>query len=153
MIQEYLIQGLHILDQHERRASVSVVGLFALVVVGLLIPAVRYAWPSRTRMLLDVYVAGLDGGKRSLQQAREHFTFNCAAMLLEGYEKALYRAHSAFRMMLIDQQTKGGFYYIPSPAGERLMIPTRYIEELKNAPDESVDFTGSFLEVGRLMHV
>jgi hypothetical protein len=27
------------------------------------------------------------------------------------------------------------------------MIPTRYIEELKNSPDDHVDFTGSFLEV------
>lgn len=29
------------------------------------------------------------------------------------------------------------------------MIPTRYIEELKNAPDDRVDFTGSFLELIR----
>ena len=29
------------------------------------------------------------------------------------------------------------------------MIPTRCIEELKNAPDDTADFTGSFLEVGQ----
>lgn len=81
-------------------------------------------------MLPNVYVAGLNGGKRSLKQARQHFISNCADMLIEGYNA-----------------TKGGFYYVPSPAGERLMIPTRYIEELKNAPDEAVDFTGSFLEM------
>jgi len=77
-----------------------------------------------------VYIAGLDGGRRTLLQARQHFVQHCAAMMVEGYQK-----------------TNAGFYYIPSPAGERLMIPTRYIEELKNAPDESVDFTGSFLEM------
>lgn len=29
------------------------------------------------------------------------------------------------------------------------MIPTKYIEELKNAPDDKVDFTASFVEVGQ----
>lgn len=27
------------------------------------------------------------------------------------------------------------------------MVPTRYVEELKNAPNEQVDFTASFSEV------
>jgi hypothetical protein len=32
------------------------------------------------------------------------------------------------------------------------MIPTRNLEELKNMPDDRVDFTGSFLEVRRLLN-
>lgn len=32
------------------------------------------------------------------------------------------------------------------------MIPTRYIEELKNSPDEDADFSGSFLEVSCKPH-
>ncbi|KAM7203158.1 putative cytochrome P450 [Naviculisporaceae sp. PSN 640] len=83
-----------------------------------------------TRRLPDVYVAGIDGGKRSLAEARKHFVGHCAEIMLEGYAK-----------------TNGGFFYIPTPAGDRLMISTKYMEELKNAPDEHVDFTGSFLEM------
>ena len=29
------------------------------------------------------------------------------------------------------------------------MIPSKYIEELKNAPDDAADFIGSFVEVSR----
>lgn len=43
-------------------------------------------------------------------------------------------------------QTNGGFFYVPSPSYDRLMIPTKYVEELKNAPDSKADFTGSFVE-------
>ena len=43
-------------------------------------------------------------------------------------------------------QTNGGFFYVPSPSHDRLMIPTKYLEELKNAPDSKADFTGSFVE-------
>lgn len=44
-------------------------------------------------------------------------------------------------------QTNGGFFYVPSLGGERLIIPTKYMEELKNASDQQVDFLGSFIEV------
>ena len=36
---------------------------------------------------------------------------------------------------------------MPTPSGERLMLPNEYVEELKNAPIEDVDFVGSFFEV------
>ena len=61
--------------------------------------------------------------------------------------KIFYKSSVRFAELLV--QTKGGFFYVPSPVGERLMIPTRYLEELKNSPDEDVDFSGSFLEVSR----
>lgn len=44
-------------------------------------------------------------------------------------------------------QTTGGFFYIPSPLGERLMIPLKYLDELKTAPVNHVDFVGTFIEV------
>ncbi|RYP13363.1 hypothetical protein DL765_006904 [Monosporascus sp. GIB2] len=43
------------------------------------------------------------------------------------------------------REYKDSFYYVPSPLGERLMIPGRYIEELKTAPVEKVDFVGTFI--------
>lgn len=39
-------------------------------------------------------------------------------------------------------------FYVPSRLGERLMIPTKYVEELKSAPVHEVDFVGTFFEVG-----
>lgn len=42
------------------------------------------------RTLPDVFVAGLDGGKRTIEQARKYFVTNCADMMLEGYQKVCY---------------------------------------------------------------
>jgi len=44
-------------------------------------------------------------------------------------------------------QYKGGMFYIPTPLGERLMIPNKYVEELKNAPADQADFPATFIEV------
>ena len=38
-------------------------------------------------------------------------------------------------------------FYVPSRVGERLMIPARYVEELKNAPVKEVDTVATFYEV------
>ncbi|KAL4922537.1 cytochrome P450 [Aspergillus aurantiobrunneus] len=84
----------------------------------------------RNNLIPGVYVAGLKGGRVSLSQARQDFIHGCADMMLEGYQK-----------------TNGGLFYVPSPAGERLMIPTKYLDELKNAADEEVNFTASFSEM------
>ncbi|OCL05915.1 putative cytochrome P450 [Glonium stellatum] len=100
---------------------------FSLGLASIILYSIRWKGP---RVLPDVYVAGLEDGKRTIAEARKKFVASCAEIMLEGY-----------------QRTQGGFFYVPSPAGERLMIPTRYIEELKNSPDDSVDFTGSFLEM------
>ncbi|KAJ2997262.1 hypothetical protein NUW58_g694 [Xylaria curta] len=53
-------------------------------------------------------------------------------MLTEGY---------------FSNNVNGGFFYVPSPLGERLMIPVRYLEELKTAPVDEVDFVGTFIEM------
>ncbi|KAK6826398.1 hypothetical protein RU639_005612 [Aspergillus parasiticus] len=84
----------------------------------------------RNRLIPGVYVAGLKGGKISLSQARQDFIHGCIDLMLEGYQK-----------------TEGGLFYVPSPAGERLMIPTKYLDELKNAANEEIDFTASFSEM------
>ncbi|KAI0390655.1 cytochrome P450 [Xylariaceae sp. FL0594] len=63
---------------------------------------------------------------------RRRFRHDSIAMLTEGY---------------FDKNSNLGFYYVPSPLGERLMIPTRYLEELKSAPVDEVDFVGTFIEM------
>lgn len=49
--------------------------------------------------------------------------------------------------LLLSHQYQGLPFYIPSPIGERLMLPAKYVEELKSAPVEDVDFVGTFFEV------
>lgn len=88
-------------ERQERTTRVLAAGLLILAVLGLLVPiSQRFFWPwGRPRMLRNVYIAGLDDGKRSLRQAQEHFMYNCGEMLLEGHEKAHYslrESHSLF---------------------------------------------------------
>lgn len=47
----------------------------------------------RPRLVPGVYITGLDGGKRSLQKARQALTHSCADMMLEGYHQV---QHSEF---------------------------------------------------------
>ena len=67
---------------------------------------------------------------KDLPAARQRFVTDAQSMLLEGYS-----------------QHKGKPFYVPSPLGERLMIPEKYVEELKTAPKEEVDFMGGFFEM------
>ena len=66
----------------------------------------------------------------TLAEARERFRTDARGLLREGYEK--YKGHP---------------FYVPSPLGERLMIPAKYVDELKTAPVDEVDFVGTFFEV------
>lgn len=44
-------------------------------------------------------------------------------------------------------QAKRGPFYVPSKLGERLMLPVKYLEDLKSAPTHEVDFVATFIEV------
>ena len=68
--------------------------------------------------------------KATLPKARDRFRSDAITMLQEGY-----------------RQFKGRPWYVPSPLGERLMIPSKYVEELKNAPVNEVDFVATFFEM------
>ncbi|KAF6789066.1 cytochrome P450 [Colletotrichum sojae] len=68
--------------------------------------------------------------RRSIIANRERFRENAKEMLEEGY-----------------RTTGGDFFYVPSPLGERLMIPTKYLDELKTAPVDHVDFVATFIEM------
>ncbi|KAI0195397.1 putative cytochrome P450 [Xylaria flabelliformis] len=67
---------------------------------------------------------------KSLKEARERFRTDAIGMLQEGY-----------------RQYKGKPWYVPSPLGERLMLPKKYVEEIKAAPVEDVDFVATFYEM------
>ena len=55
--------------------------------------------------------------------------------------------HTTVFWLSTDQYKSQSPYYVPSPLGERLMIPMKYVEELKNAPVKDVDFVATFFEV------
>lgn len=50
-------------------------------------------------------------------------------------------------------QTNGGLFYVPSKLGERLMLPVKYLEDLKSAPVHEVDFVATFIEVRRTARI
>ncbi|KAL8829596.1 MAG: hypothetical protein Q9191_001923 [Dirinaria sp. TL-2023a] len=65
-----------------------------------------------------------------------------------SYEKELLASQSTTHEgAILCNAHKGKPFYVPTPFGERLMLPNKYVEELKNAPMEDVDFLGSFFEV------
>ncbi|KAI1746640.1 cytochrome P450 monooxygenase [Xylaria castorea] len=70
------------------------------------------------------------GGSKDRVRNRNEFLENSKNQLLEGYREA-----------------KGGLFYIPTPLGERLMVPPEFIEDLKAAPVDKVDFIAHFLEM------
>ncbi|KAK7178809.1 cytochrome P450 [Paraphaeosphaeria sporulosa] len=74
-------------------------------------------------------IAGLKQGE-SIKAARQRFRTDAQQMLLDGYA-----------------QNKNKPFYVPSPLGERLMIPPKYVEELKTAPVDEVDFVATFFEM------
>lgn len=43
------------------------------------------------------------------------------------------------------RQAEGDFYYVPSPLGERLMVPAWVFNELKTSPADKVDVVGTFI--------
>ncbi|KAI1380477.1 cytochrome P450 monooxygenase [Hypoxylon crocopeplum] len=73
-------------------------------------------------------VGGSD--KQSILKNRKRFIHDGMSMLAEGYK-----------------QNKGSMFYVPSVLGERLMIPAKYVEELKTAPIDKVDFVATFQEM------
>lgn len=54
-----------------------------------------------------------------------------------------------FFYLHINAQNNRGPFYVPSKLGERLMLPNKYLEDLKSAPVHEVDFVATFIEVRR----
>ena len=100
--------------------------IFLLVL--LLLARAGFALKPKRQKYAAVPIACVEGP--GLAAARERFRKDAANMLREGYEKY-----------------KGRPSYVPSPLGERLMIPNEYVEELKTAPVREVDSVGTSYEV------
>lgn len=83
----------------------------------------------RQRHLPGVPIVG-GSDPASIAKSRERFVHDGKNMLTEGYKN-----------------NKNGFFYIPSRLGERLMMPARYLEDLKSAPIDKVDFVATFQEM------
>ncbi|KAK2616584.1 hypothetical protein QQS21_000407 [Conoideocrella luteorostrata] len=100
-------------------AALGIVAIF--IITNLLTPKQRY--------VPGVPIIG-GSDKASIKKNRIRFIHDGMNMLKEGYEK-----------------TKGGKFYVPSKLGERLMLPVRYLDELKSAPIHEVDFVATFIEM------
>ncbi|KAI0550324.1 putative cytochrome P450 [Xylaria curta] len=100
--------------------------IFELNVIGILLYS---AAEKRQRLAPGVPIVG-GSDKASIKRNRTRFIHDGKAMLVEGYKK-----------------NKGSIFYVPSVLGERLMIPPKYVEELKTAPIDKVDFVATFQEM------
>ncbi|KAL8948613.1 MAG: hypothetical protein Q9222_005208 [Ikaeria aurantiellina] len=87
------------------------------------------SYSKRQRLAPGIPIVGVDKNG-SVKAARQRFIPDARGLLREGYEMA-----------------KGGLFYVPSPLGERLMLHPKYIEELKSAPIDKVDFVATFQEM------
>ncbi|KAI0195875.1 cytochrome P450 [Astrocystis sublimbata] len=105
-----------------------------VIVVLLIIGSIYTLWTSLPvkQRYADAPIACVDPKdlKKTLRTARLRFRTDAVTMLQQGY-----------------QTFKGRPWYVPSPLGERLMLPSRYIEELKTAPVDEVDFVATFFEM------
>ncbi|KAI7774920.1 hypothetical protein LA080_007658 [Diaporthe eres] len=110
--------------EYPSRATIYVALLIGFI---LLISSFK---PGGTQKLAPGIMVVGGNEKQTIRANRERFRENAKEMLEEGYRKS-----------------DGGFFYVPSPLGERLMIPVKYLEELKTAPVEEVDFVATFIEM------
>ncbi|KAH8760542.1 cytochrome P450 [Diaporthe sp. PMI_573] len=102
---------------------------YAVLSIALVLLLIRFKRDGTQKLAPGIMVVG-GSEKQTIRANRERFRQNAKEMLEEGYRKS-----------------DGGFFYVPSPLGERLMIPVKYLEELKTAPVEEVDFVGTFIEM------
>lgn len=117
-------------DAWERSLDKYSTGALVLLTSFFLAIWLSFASP-RQRLAPGIPVIG-GASKKDRIRNRERFRHESKSMLAEGY----FRNH-----------VNGGFFYVPSPLGERLMLPVRYLEELKTAPIDKVDFVGTFIEM------
>ncbi|KAK1145133.1 hypothetical protein N8T08_004566 [Aspergillus melleus] len=100
--------------------------IFALCVVtlGLVL------WATRSHKQRYIPGVPIIGGPGKIRENRKLFVTEGMAILRRGYE-----------------ENKDRLFYVPTPIGERLILPSRYLEELKAADMRQVDFQATFLEM------
>ncbi|KAJ6195890.1 cytochrome P450 [Bipolaris maydis] len=109
-------------DDVEIRAFLGLAGIIIALVYWL------SSYSRQTYVKGVPFVGGSD--EDAIKKNRIRFVKDSKNMLIEGY-----------------RQANRGLYYVPSKLGERLMIPTKYLEDLKSAPVNEVDFVATFIEV------
>lgn len=104
---------------------------FVLLVTSL----VGVAWmqlpgKSTPKLVPGLYIVG-GGTKNEIKKTKDQFRFGSKDLIFDGY-----------------RQTEGKDpYYVPSELGVRMVIPPRFMEELKSAPMNKVDFVGVVQEM------
>lgn len=134
----------------------------AVLVGGIFFAVICISWIFNRK---QVYAPGVPiyGGSDnvSLKKNRMRFVHDSKRMLLEGYWQVSKKRlplpvclcedikFEFFFYLHINAQNNRGPFYVPSKLGERLMLPNKYLEDLKSAPVHEVDFVATFIEVRR----
>ncbi|KAI1289087.1 cytochrome P450 [Xylaria venustula] len=103
---------------------------FALVAFSLIWASWAGALGKSKPMVPGVYVVG-GPSKKEMKETSKRFRAESKDLIREGY------THTGGKEP----------FYVPSKLGPRLIIPTHYMEELKSAPMDKVDFVGTVHEV------
>lgn len=106
-------------------------GVGILLLVTSLVLTWKHVSGPKQRLVPGIPVIGGKHEKDRIRN-RERFRHDSKSMLTEGY---------------FGNNVSGGLFYVPTPLGERLMLPVRYLEDLKTAPIDKVDFVGTFIEM------
>ncbi|OAA57981.1 ent-kaurene oxidase [Niveomyces insectorum RCEF 264] len=85
-----------------------------------------WAWP---RLVSRFRYAKLPVLNKAYDGKPEHFMFHSAAIYQEGYQKLHDNVHR-----------------IVTPDGEHIVVPNRYLDELRQRPDEEVDVLTAFMK-------
>ncbi|KAI1812287.1 cytochrome P450 monooxygenase [Poronia punctata] len=107
---------------------------YVILLFTLLVPLSFSLWRKWTTTTTQRLVPGIPivGGSEKHERVKngKEFVHNSRDMLIEGYRLA-----------------DGDSYYVPSPLGERLMVPGWVLNELKTSPVDKVDFVGTFIDM------
>ncbi|KAG8628254.1 hypothetical protein KVT40_004127 [Elsinoe batatas] len=119
------------LSVYVSRFSASFMGRWHLLILAITIAlaAHHFEWSKKQRLAPGILVIG-GHDRQSILKSRDRFVHDARSMVVEGYRK-----------------TNKGMFYVPSKLGERLMLPTKYLEDLKTAPVDKVDFVATFFEM------
>ncbi|RYP90191.1 hypothetical protein DL770_003727 [Monosporascus sp. CRB-9-2] len=106
-----------------------------IILVFLLVAIVSYVPVYLTNRAISKFpLVGKEVG--SYSKRRQHFVTNAVDLINEGYRKVIKSLRAVQRDHLTQPQFKGLVWRVTSADGELLILPMKYVEELRALPDD-----------------
>ena len=135
------------LEYPDSRIKVS--AYVTVLLLGLLVVTAS-SRAKKQRLVPGIPIVG-GNSSQDVKRNRTRFVHDGKAMLDEGYRQVRRKDLKEELVVsdLLNIQSGDRLFYIPSNCGERLMLPVKYLEDLKTSPVDKVDFVATFIEVLR----